>query len=253
MGGPFDGLVCSAVLMHVPEEEWFEAAFSLKRLLRHRGRLWISVPLDRPGLNFECRDTTGRLFKPLHPEYLLLLFERLGFKLLQRQEEDDKLARSGIRWASFLFELDGSRGKPLDRIEGVLNRDRKTATYKLALFRALSDIAGHHAPQVKWLPSGEVAVPLQLIAEKWFQYYWPIFESPEFIPQNNGEQIGCPKPIAFRKREMSLINEYRNRGGLSQFLVDRAGGQLNPGVNRNSTIIQMRRGIAIVKMRGEFK
>ena len=233
LGGPFDGLVCSAVLMHVPEEEWFEAAFSLKRLLRHRGRLWISVPLDRPGLDSECRDTAGRLFKPLHPEYLLLLFERLGFKLLRRLEEDDKLGRTGIRWASFLFELDVSRGKPLDRIEGVLNRDRKTATYKLALFRALSDIAGHHTQQAKWLPSGEVAVPLRLIAEKWFQYYWPIFESPEFIPQNNGEQPGCTKPVAFRRKQEALIEAYRNRGGLSQFLVDQASGDLNPEVEQH--------------------
>lgn len=232
LGGPFDGLVCSAVLMHLPEEELFESAFSLKRLLRRHGRLWVSVPLDRPGLDADCRDTQGRLFKPLHPEYLLLLFERLGFKLLRRMEEDDKLGRSGIRWASFLFELDESRGKPLDRIEGVLNRDRKTATYKLALFRALSDIAGHHNPQVKWLPSGEVAVPLSLVAEKWFQYYWPIFESPEFIPQNNGEKQGCLKPVAFRRKQEAIIEAYRNRGGLSQFLVDQASDSLNAEVTR---------------------
>ena len=31
VGGQFDGVICSAVLMHVPEAERFNAAFSLKR------------------------------------------------------------------------------------------------------------------------------------------------------------------------------------------------------------------------------
>ena len=75
LGGPFDGILCSAVLMHVPEEELFSCAFTLKRLLRQGERLWNSVPLD-----------------------LLLLFERLGFKLLRRSEDADRLGRSELRW-----------------------------------------------------------------------------------------------------------------------------------------------------------
>ena len=75
-GGQFDGVVCSAVLMLVPEADRFNAAFSLKRVLREKGRLLISVPGSRPVLNAEDGDEGGRLFKPLHPENLLLLFER---------------------------------------------------------------------------------------------------------------------------------------------------------------------------------
>jgi hypothetical protein len=45
--------------------------------LKEGGRLWISVPADRPGLDAEGRDDTGRLFQAVHPEYLVLLFERL--------------------------------------------------------------------------------------------------------------------------------------------------------------------------------
>lgn len=129
LGGAFDGVVCSAVLMHVPEVELFDAAFSLKRVLREKGKLLLSVPEARPGLNPEHRDEGGRLFKPLHPEYLQLLFERLGFQMLHRWEDEDRLGRPGIRWSSFLFELDSARGRPLDRIEGVLNRDRKTRAF----------------------------------------------------------------------------------------------------------------------------
>ena len=232
LGGLFDGVVCSAVLMHVPEAELFDATFSLKRVLREKGKLWISVSGARPGLDAENRDETGRLFKPMNPEYLLLLFERLGFQLLRRSEEADRLGRPGITWNTFLFELDSARGRPLDRIEGVLNRDRKTATYKLALFRALSELGTLQNHQAEWLPGREVALPLLLIAEKWFRYYWPIFEAVEFIPQNNGEQLVCAKPVAFRKRQTEIIEAYRSRGGLSQFLMDAASGQLSSMVRR---------------------
>ncbi len=145
------------------------------------------------------------------------------------------MGRSEIRWASFLFELGGTEGRPLDRIEGVLNRDKKTATYKLALFRALSDIAGHHHPQAKWQPDGHVAIPIRLIAEKWFRYYWPIFESEDFIPQINGERRGCTNGLKFRGEHQLVIDEYRDRGRLSQFLVDEAGGGLAPTVTRQYT------------------
>lgn len=104
-GGPFDGVVCSAMFMHVPEAERFDAAFSLKRLLREKGRLWISVPAERPGLDTEGRDESGRLFAPVHPEDLQLLFERLGFQLLRRWEEADRLGRPGFTWNTFLFAL----------------------------------------------------------------------------------------------------------------------------------------------------
>ena len=225
-GGLFDGVLCSAVFMHVPEGERFDAAFSLKRLLRERGRLWISVPGPRRGLNAEDRDDSGRLFKLVHAEYLVLLFERLGFHLLRQWEEEDRCGRPEIRWKTFIFELDSARGRALDRIEGVLNRDRKTATYKLALFRALSEMGTMNAHQAVWISGREVALPLRSIAEKWFRYYWPIFESSEFIPQNNGEHSECAKPVAFRKLQMQIIRAYGNRGGLSQFLIDRASGQL---------------------------
>jgi SAM-dependent methyltransferase len=233
MGGAFDGIVCSSVLMHVPEEELFNAAFSLKQLLREKGRLLISVPASRPGLNSENRDKNGRLFKPLHPEYMLLLFERLGFQLVRRfDDEADGLMRTGMQWNSFLFELDLARGRPLDRIEGVLNRDRKTATYKLALFRALSELGTLQNHQAEWLPGREVTLPLRLIAEKWFRYYWPLFEAAEFIPQNNGEKPVCVKPVAFRKQQTEIIKTYQSRGGLSQFLMDAASGQLSEPVRK---------------------
>ncbi len=124
-GGKFDGAVCSAVLMHVPETELFDSTFSLRRVLKEKGKLLISVSGPRQGVSLENRDDTGRLFRTLDPEFMMLMFERVGFQVLRRWEESDRLGRAGMRWNCFLFELDTARGRPLDRIEGGLNRDRK--------------------------------------------------------------------------------------------------------------------------------
>ncbi|MBZ5499769.1 MAG: hypothetical protein LAP85_25500 [Acidobacteriia bacterium] len=77
------------------------------------------------------RDDRGRLFTPLVPEALELLFERLGFQRIGKWEIPDR--RPGYSWTTLLFDLRSDQQlRPIDQIEGVLNRDRKVATYKLA-------------------------------------------------------------------------------------------------------------------------
>ena len=44
----FDGALCSAVLMHIPKELLFDTAYSIKRVLKHRGNLLISIPGQGP-------------------------------------------------------------------------------------------------------------------------------------------------------------------------------------------------------------
>jgi SAM-dependent methyltransferase len=45
--GEFDGVLCSAVLMHLPDEEIFDAVYALRRVLRPGGTLLVSVPSAR--------------------------------------------------------------------------------------------------------------------------------------------------------------------------------------------------------------
>ena len=142
IGRKFDGILCSAVFQHIPREQQFDAAFDIRNLLNRNGRLLLSVPNHRPGIDASGRDENGRLFTQLVPEELELLFERLGFQRIGAWVDADSLGRPGISWATLLFSLRSDQAlRPIDRIEGVLNRDRKVATYKLALFRALCDIA----------------------------------------------------------------------------------------------------------------
>ncbi|NLE60773.1 MAG: methyltransferase domain-containing protein, partial [Planctomycetes bacterium] len=228
-GGQFDGVLCSAVLMHLEKAQMLDAALAFRSILKEGGRLLLSLPLERPGLDAQHRDAHGRLFTPLPPDYLQLLFERVGFSLLERWESADSLGREGHSWCTFLFQVRHPSGaRPLDLIEGILNRDRKTATYKLALFRALSEIATTEFEQARFVAEGMVGIPIKLVSEKWLQYYWPLFESDDFIPQIRGENPACAKPIAFRSLLSALIGTYRQSGGLTRFELDSRAATL-PG------------------------
>ena len=104
LGGPFDGIVCSAVLMHVPPEEVPAAMASLRRALRAGGRLWLTVPGRRPGLDDAQRDDGGRLFRDIQPEPLIELCRHNGLRELTRWDEPDRLGRVDIRWHGWMFE-----------------------------------------------------------------------------------------------------------------------------------------------------
>lgn len=231
-GGGFDGILCSAVLMHVPDQEMFDTALAIRALLNPRGRLLLSLPLSRgEGLTQE-RDSNGRLFKGYQPGEIQLLFERLGFQLISRWDTEDALDRAGTSWYTLLLEFRDTGGlRAIDKIEGVLNRDRKVATYKLALFRALAEIAMQESRQAVWLANGQVGVPLGRIAERWLQYYWPLFASEPSIPQSQSEGAGG-KPVKFRAAVLGLISAYRQQGahgGLSAWHLDWSTGRMNSG------------------------
>ncbi len=97
---------------------------------------------------------------------------------------------------------------------------KRPATYKLALLRALADIAASGYNAARWYADGSVGIPLDMIAEKWLWYYWPVFENDMFIPQINGESPGCPKPVRFRKSVEVLISLYRRSGGMARCYND---------------------------------
>ena len=231
--GEFDGVVCCAVLMHIDSTELFNAALAIKRCLKVNGRLLISVPSQRSDTGAGDRDANGRLFKTYHPGYLRLIFERLGFSLIDQWGNSDAMNRQGIGWVSLLFQLkSGANTRPIDQIEGVLNHDKKSATYKFALFRALAEIATQSPNSVTWLADGRVGLPVRYVAEKWLQYYWPLIESRTFIPQLNGERPDAGKPIKFRKHLHALVQRYAKAGGYSGFRIERNKGLLSPDTQK---------------------
>lgn len=73
-----DGVLCCAVLMHVPPQRLFDTLFNLRRVLRPGGRLLISTPLQGPSVDPEThRDSDGRLFNEVPPEQFQFLLEKV--------------------------------------------------------------------------------------------------------------------------------------------------------------------------------
>jgi SAM-dependent methyltransferase len=229
-GEPFDGVLCSAVLMHLPESDLFDTAFNLRRLLRPGGRLLVSLPLTRADVPYGERAEDGRLFKTYSPEYVQLLFERVGFQQIGRWNPGDGLGRVGTTWYVMLLELRSGGARAVDQIEGILNRDQKVATYKLALFRALSELATQEPRVASWQPDPRVGIPIRRIAEKWLGYYWPIFAAKPYIPQSSAEGAGLTKQLMFRQPMMDLMASYAGRGehgGLSAWQLDQNAGRVS--------------------------
>ncbi|MEA2013480.1 MAG: class I SAM-dependent methyltransferase [Verrucomicrobiota bacterium] len=102
----FDGVLCSAVLMHLPKEQLFDASFAIRRVLKENGRLLLSIPLEDTTINKDSnRDSNGRLFNGIAPDELQLIFERIGFRLISKWQNEDGLNRAHRTWATMLFQF----------------------------------------------------------------------------------------------------------------------------------------------------
>jgi len=240
--GEFDGILCSGVLMHLPESKIFDSVYTIRRILKPVGRLLISVPSRNDEVNPESRrDAYGRLFTDLRSEKLSLLLERVGFRLIWSKTSEDSLGRDSRTWAVMLLaKEDDTSDRPLDTVESVLNRDKKDATYKIALFRALAEIAQTNYNIIRYTEGSKVYVPIETIAEKWLRYFWPIFDHEQFIPQKYGESPSCARPVAFRRQMEALINQWRRRGGLSGFIA--ANGGIDQSVEKKGRAIWLHSG-----------
>jgi SAM-dependent methyltransferase len=227
MEPPYDAAVALATLMHIPEHDLFECASQLRDLLAPGATLLISVSTGRDDVE-DNRTPDGRLFIERPPDEIQLLFERVGFRQIAQHQNEDAFGR-GVQWHTLVMQR--ARGRTthaVDEIETIITRDKKVATYKLALLRALCEIAQTESHMAKWRPDERVEVPLGLVAEKWLLYYWPIVEldvvtdSWAVMPQTQGMEQ--KKPIAFRRPLRDLIRFYLAHGGLSGFYHDYKSG-----------------------------
>jgi len=58
----YDGILLSAVIMHIPDAELFDTSFSLRERLTKGGKLLVSIPVERGDVSSDSnRDSLGRL------------------------------------------------------------------------------------------------------------------------------------------------------------------------------------------------
>ena len=209
----FDGVLCSAVLMHIPQGQQLETFLDIRNLLKVGGRLLLSIPVTRDDLDEDFRDPDGRLFVPTDPERIRLIAEQIGFTFISHTQDNDSLGRPGYAWNTLIFEKSSEANRPLDRIESVLRNDRKVATYKLALLRAFCDIAERDENAVTWFPDGYVGMPIEALAECWLAYYWPLVAASMHIPQSQTDSPESKRPISFRADLFQLIQRCKTEFG----------------------------------------
>jgi hypothetical protein len=99
-------------------------------------------------------------------------------------------------------------------IAKIIERDSKVTTYKYALLRGVIDIIQDNSPFISF-SDGRVNIPTGILIEKWILYYYPILESPTYIPQINGDVN-----LAFGNQLDKIISAYRPIGGFSAFYND---------------------------------
>jgi len=104
-GGEFDGVLCSAVLMHLPEPTLSHSVRAIRGCLTSKGRVLLSIPSERSDLESEDRDQNGRLFRSCTPTALDALFSAEGFHRIACWSDSDSLGRDGVKWVSLLYEV----------------------------------------------------------------------------------------------------------------------------------------------------
>jgi SAM-dependent methyltransferase len=217
--GTFDAVHCSAVLMHLSEEEQFNTVFTIRELLNPDGIAHFSFCPSRPGLGKDLRDSDGRIFYPVDPQRWKAILHRAGFDFLSEEENADSLGRPDLKWISLIARRDDRfLERPLLKVEQIINHDTKDATYKLALLRALGDLARSRFHEAFWHSHGRVSISAEAVVEKWIEYYWPVMESGKFIPQKNGEERNCSKPVAFRGELEQIIARFQDQGSYAAYL-----------------------------------
>jgi SAM-dependent methyltransferase len=179
----FQSILCIATLMHIPDRTLLQSLQQFRELMSEGGHLVISTCRGGRKLDAESRDERGILYRERHPDEYALLLERLGFLVVQKQiAKPDSLERPGIVWDTLVaVNLGGALSKGVKHAVSLIHNDDKTATYKLALLRALIDIAQNQPHVAKWMPDGSVQVPYAHIITLWIHYYFPLIQ--KGIPQ----------------------------------------------------------------------
>ena len=97
----FDGVILSAMLMHIPDSELFDAAIEIRRRLKTGGTLLLSIPEERNDMSDDPdRDDKGRLMLLRPAAKVQLLFERIGFSAAATWHSQDKFNRKDIGWVT---------------------------------------------------------------------------------------------------------------------------------------------------------
>jgi SAM-dependent methyltransferase len=106
-GGQFDGIVCSAVMMHIPDADLRKSVASIRALLNPRGRVLIALPLMDPTSLQSERDPDGRYFINHALESVIALMAEFDLAHVGPWDSGATLRAGNTLWTVLLFEISG--------------------------------------------------------------------------------------------------------------------------------------------------
>lgn len=169
--GSFDAVVSIAMIMHLTDSELFSTAKAIDRLATERGIVILSFCSNHPA-------DSNRRYEPRTAQSVRLLMEDFGFACVENTDTSDSLGR-GILWHTLVLVRNAAPRNARKHLQSVIYEDQKTATYKLALLRALCDISQSASGHLRFEDEECVSIPLGLVIEKWIEYYWPLLSLPQ--------------------------------------------------------------------------
>ena len=192
LGLSFDLVWLSAVWMHVAPPDRRRAFRKLVTLLKPGGRMMLSLrhgppPPDRPMHAVDAAEV-----ETLAVEH--------GLAIRQVGRSEDRLGRADVAWTTLVLELPDDATGALPLLRGIILEDAKSATYKLALVRALARIADQSAAMTRHA-GDHVEVPLGLVALYWLRLFKPLLAAD--IPQAPPNRVG--KGLGFVKEAYAAI------------------------------------------------
>lgn len=234
----FDVLLAVALLQHLSDDALYRTALLIDAATDEKSALILSVPVDHPGV---AGDAYGRIYFERTPEHYSALFERFGFEEVSRSSARSGPAGRECTWTTLVLLKRSGRFAARTNINGLLESDRKTATYKFALLRALCDVNITSPDRVRYLRRAEAgsavelaAIPFSLVVERVIEYYWTIehvrIKGGAFRPDIPAPpQISDGRSLAFAAALRELMLDYG--GDWQAFRQDFYAGRLAASLN----------------------
>ena len=165
----FDLIWLSGIWTHIPPSSRKRAFRKLVSVMRPGGSLMMSIRRGPPPPDRPHAPTTAAAVEQMAHHY--------GLRKVRTTTLRDTAGRIDVSWEVLWLQLpdDGTGALPL--IRHVVFRDQKSATYKLALLRALIRIADSACGYARHdRETGFVELPIGLVSLFWVRSFWALIE-----------------------------------------------------------------------------
>jgi SAM-dependent methyltransferase len=213
-GHSVDNIFCCAVLSHLPSNELLSSLYRLLEILREDGCLILSwrnsmLANEREG---------ERLFSSFSGRQVMDILMSYGCETLYYRYDYPDESRPNIPFYTLVVKKKSKALRGLAKLQSIISNDSKSSTYKLALIRALAEIAQTENFCVKY-ESNSVLVPLNKISKLWVYYYWKL--ALDDVKQGTNTNLAIYNKLSpYAKRLQHPAKNYYSEGSTDKASIE---------------------------------